>query len=325
MIKRFCIVLSLISLSVASAFGLPQGVSFNISYYDKELYYTNTPIFIKASLVNNSNEVYSFQVADKKVFNLGLKVSSLENISLEPSEDFIREKNDNQPVFFRDVILNPEEEFSFLISLSDFVNVNQAGVYLIQGEFFSHLRANLNTPDYKGQREEIASNTLVLFVRPALSPLEAVKAAVSEEVAGVLRKKEISPDEVVVYMLDARQANEPDKFFLYLDTESLILEDPNYSLAYRTDEKSRLTVLNEYRNFIWKGGSIDIGRIPATFEVLNTNYTPNTGKVLVRIGFNEGNFVVYKDYTFYLRKKDLYWMIYNYSVQNSSIQAKKEN
>lgn len=325
MIKRFCIVLSLLSLSVASTFGLPQGVSFNISYYEKELYYTNTPIFIKASLVNNSNEVYSFQIADKKVFNLGLKVSSLENLSLEPSEHFIREKNDNQPIFFRDVILKPEEEFSFIVSLSDFVAVKEAGVYLIQGDFFSHLRTNLNVQEYQSSMKKVKSNTLVLFVRPAVSPLEVIRASVSEEVSQILRKKEMSPDEVVTYMLEARQANEPDKFFLYLDTESLILEDPSYSLAYRTDEKNRLTVLNEYRNFIWKGASIDIGRIPATFEVLDTNYTPNTGKVLVRIGFNEGNFVVYKDYTFYLRKKDLYWMIYNYSVQNSGIQAKRES
>lgn len=320
MTRRVFMGLSLFILLVASVFALPQGVDFSINFYNKELYYTNSPIFLRASLVNNSNEIYTFRVADKKVFNLGLRIASLENIPLEPSEDFIREKNDNQPVYFREVSLKPNEEFSFVVSLDNFVNLRSSGIYTVQGELYPNLEGEVVL-----REERISSNTLILFVRPATTPAGMIEASVQERVSRILEKRDISPDEVVTYMLQARQMDEPDKFFLYLDVESLILEDPNYSLAYRTNEAARLSMVNDYRDLLWKGGTMELGRRPSTFEIINTSYTPNSGKVIALVAFDEGNFISYKEYTFYLRKKDLYWMVYNYTVQNSNIQVKTTN
>ena len=58
-------------------------------------------------------------------------------------------------------------------------------------------------------------------------------------------------------------------FFLYIDIESLILNDQNKAYLYEQELKSGSSnMLEEYKEYLWSGNSADISKIPSKFFLL---------------------------------------------------------
>ena len=56
--------------------------------------------------------------------------------------------------------------------------------------------------------------------------------------------------------------------------------------------------------------------IPTIFEVAKTTYTRFEGTVQVIEKFAYRDYTEIKRFTYYLRRMDKYWIIYNYQIQN---------
>ena len=304
LVYLFAFVLTSVTINAAD-------VEFTIRYYDKKVYFLDSNIYIKAEIFNNGAETLRFKVSPSRVFNIDFDVRTLTNTALERASNFTTKRSSNQPVFYREVTLEPGERYSVVEDLRNFVTITAPGVYVLQGFYYPELYTR---PDASMFR----SNSLTLSVVPGATEAERAAATIDEESGAILQQLALPPDEVVEYMLRARQRSQWQKFLLYLDLEGLYLQDPDNELEYenRSDEQRRLDLRRFEESLTAETSPEEFLLIPREFEILKTSYTPTEASVLVIEKFRYVDFTEVKEFTYYLRRKDRVWMIYNYEVKN---------
>jgi hypothetical protein len=168
------------------------------------------------------------------------------------------------------------------------------------------------------------SNFLNLNMRPAvIQGPDGIPLEMDIATGAVLVRQRIPPDEVVVYMLTARQQSQWERFFLYLDLETMLQRDAVQRRRYMAEnEAGRRRLVSEYRqnmqNSVIDG---DIVMIPTSFNILRTEYSEDRGTVIVLQRYRMPNFTELRHYTYTLEKRDNYWIIVNYSVQAMGTEA----
>jgi hypothetical protein len=117
-------------------------------------------------------------------------------------------------------------------------------------------------------------------------------------------------------MLNARQRSQWEKFFLYLDLESLYLRNPQRAARYKKlSQIEREEMLENYKTELMQEKvEQEILVIPRNFEILETMYTPVRGSVIVLEYFDYRDYTEKKRYTYYVKKKDKYWLIVDYTL-----------
>jgi hypothetical protein len=314
-VKRLLLLGTLAALIFSlPAFGLEtRGIDFTIRYYEKRIYYVGDPehpVFLEAVITNNSSDTYRFKMSDNRVFSLDFEVTTPTNIRLESAAKFIKLKTSNQPVFYRDVNLAPGEKYGIIVALQDYVRIDEPGLYTVRGMFYPDL-------NLRGSGAAVSSNTLALNMRPEIVFPEE-RAMIEAETGKLLQRQPLPPDEVVDYMLTARQRSQWEKFFLYLDLESLYRAVPSRDERFRrmSEEQQRAT-LDQYRKgLVAETVGEDILVVPASFEILQTAYTPFEATVIVVERFRYPDYTEIKKYTYYLERRDTVWLITDYEVVN---------
>lgn len=333
--RIFCvfIIISLNSLlfsqnslaSSANASTEREALQFSIRFFDKQIYYAGSDIKLKLTLTNRSPETFRFMLAEDKLYTVRFVVKTLSNRILEPSMSFQAKLAANQQIFYRELALKTDEEYSFDVLLNDFINVTEAGSFLIEAAFFPELvRGN-------SEQSVLASNILTLSVRPG-SGISPVKDRIELATQELLRAQKISPDEVINRTLIARQKERWNEFFLYIDLEQLLLMNTEQKKKYeRSGEEARIRMLSEYKTELMKKVTdTDIVIIPASFKIIKTQYQQTSGTVVVEEKFDSfldervnSNFYLVKEYTYKLEKKDDIWYIVSYTVINKGTENKK--
>ena len=287
------------------------GVDVFIQFYNKKIYYVGqNDIFIKITLTNNSRQTFRYNIARNKFFNLDFDVFTPTNIQLKHSDKFIIERKSHQPAFFRELSLEPGEEYGFIVELSDFVALESPGMLVIQALFYPELYMG-NNPLF------IKSNKLTVNVRPTVM-LQDLQVLIETETGKVLERMPLPPDEVVHYMITARQRSQWEKFFLYLDLEKLYTNDSARSVEYRlSTETERLLLLEKFKQALREDRiEQEILVIPDYFQIEHTEYNATRAKVVVIQKFNYRDYTARKRYTYQLDKTDKFWLITGYIVEN---------
>ena len=207
--------------------------------------------------------------------------------------------------------MNRERSFGFILDLDSFVDVSDPGVYILDGRFFS----DLNNKAADG----IESNKLSLTIRPGMYASD-YSDKIDLETGEILRQESLPPDEIVEYLLKARQKNQWNKFFLYLDLKEILLQNDRIRRQFEkmSEEEQRLS-LEEYKEELKTGQmpeNQNIVNIPQDFEILQTSYNSNEATVIVKEVFRNIGFNEIKRYTYYLNKYDNVWKIHRYEVKN---------
>jgi hypothetical protein len=311
-LKRTTLCLLFAVLLAGLAQGETPGVSFSIRFQEKRIYYmgdSQNPVLLEAALANDSDRTFRFKVAENRFFNLDFEVSTPSNQLLDHAQKFIRSKNTNQPVFFRDVSLEPGERYSITVNLNEYVEFRNSGLFAVQGLFYPELSTTPAAP--------LRSNPLSLSLRPAVVFPEE-KARIEAETGALLAREPLPPDEVVSYVLHARQKTQWNKFFLYLDLESLYEGNQARREGYRRlPEEARRTALANFRKQLQeKVVDTDIVMIPSEFDVQKTSYTPFEAEVQVIEKFKQRDFTEVKRFTYNLTRRDRIWLITGYEVVN---------
>ncbi|MEW5814539.1 MAG: hypothetical protein AB1798_03960 [Spirochaetota bacterium] len=308
--KKLVIILSFTLFLISFLHALPEGISFTIRFFDKRIYFPDSQILLKADVANNSPESFSFKVSNLRVFNLDFEVKTLTNRELPHAQQFIIQKNSNQPVFVRDLSLEPDEEYSFVIDLREYIDISAPGVYIVKALFYPDLNKGTDPP-------YLSSNYLNLSIRPPAGVSE-IQAQIDEATGEVLQKEALPPDEVVSYTLHSRQKSQWDKFFLYLDLESLLQKNPDRKRKYqKLSDEDRHAMIRSYKNDLrLEKVDNEIIVIPNEFTILKTEYTPEQGTVQVIEKFKYPDYTEIKRYTYYLKRKDRVWYIYDYEIRN---------
>jgi len=311
---RFGILILLVLTSLSNIYALesPGTVDFSIRFYDRRVYYAETdPIFVQITITNNSPSPYRFKLADDRAFSVDFDIRTMSNRTLQQADSLIRKRTVTGQVFFREVAIESGESFSFIENLCDYINFGQTGSFRVKARIYPELFKS-------GGAQVIESNYLSLTLRPALiKGPDGIPVEMDIATGAVLVKQRIPPDEVVNYMITARQTSQWEKFFLYLDLEAMLRKDPVQGRKFSTEnEEGRRRMINAYRqnlqNAVIDG---DIVVIPTSFDILKTQYNNDEGTVVVLQRYRFPNYTELREYTYYLEKKDNFWSIVNYSVQ----------
>ncbi len=300
-------ILSCVALSAADN----GKVAFDIRYYDKTIYYVNrNNVNLKLTITNNSADTFNFKVADLRGYSIDFEVKTQANTFLPHSEKYTLEKRVNQPVLYRAVSLEPGEDYGFVVDLSDFIELGQPGLFTVQAVFYPDLIVSKSG-------SALRSNLLMLNMRPPIASKE-MEAAIEAETGKALEREAIAPDEVVRYMLTARQKSQWEKFFLYVDLEKLYQRNPTREARYkRMSQEERLAAIEGFRrDLMQESVEQDVLLIPRTFEIVETAYKAANGTVKVLERFAYPDYTEKKRFTYYLEKQDRYWIVTDYDVEN---------
>lgn len=288
-----------------------QNVTVNIRYEDKQIYAPSSEIYIKFTIRNAGSETYRFKLADNRMFNVDFDVRTLSNVPLEPAQEFTLARTSNQQLYYREVALETGEEFSFTEPLHHYVDIPHSGVYVVRARFYPDLVGSSVSPIAAG-------GPLSLSVRPEMSQAEEIQAIVDEQTTDILQRQALPPDEVVSYVLEALQSGNWNRYFLYMDIEGLYRSEASRERSYRSlSEADRMRRLTEYREELQDQLSEPaLSARPTQFQIVRTEYTPTEASVIVDQRFRFPTFTEVKRYTYFLRRTDRIWWIYDYSVQN---------
>jgi hypothetical protein len=304
---------------------LAGGVDFTIRFFDRRIYYVaSDPIYIQATITNNSPLTYRFKLADERAFSIDFDVRTVTNRPLEPADTLIRERTQYQQVFFREIAVEPGESFSFVEDLCSYVKFNEQGSFVVKARIYPELfRPGISrTPvAVNGSPAEsfLESPRLSLSLRPpVITGPDGIPLEMDVATGAVLVRERLAPDLVVDYMLTARQKSQWEKFFLYLDLETMLTRDPVRQRRWLAEsEDGRRRMVEQFHNELQNSqldGNISV--IPSEYTIERTQYNSFEGNVVVTERFRNNYFTEIKRYTYHLNFKDNIWMIVDYSVVN---------
>lgn len=299
-----------------------QMPSVTIRFYDKTVYYPGkgqeNPVLIRFTITNNTSETMRFKLADNRIFSVDFNVVNSKNIRLEHTEEFIRKRSTNQPVFFREISLEPGEEYSFIENIKDYIEIPQSGIYYMDGYFYPELNRHTVMSGDNPYIKPVKSNRLTLEVRPSVGAASLSIVPTDPVTLDSLNRKQIPPDQVITDTIIARQKNSWDEFFLYMDLEEMILRDSSLAKKFISEsEDGRIRMIENYKiSMRNKSAALDIIMVPNKFQIEKTAYTPTEGSVSVIQWFDYSTYSEKKRYTYYLHQKDGIWLIYDYTVDN---------
>ena len=324
--KRFSILISFLLCTslLAAEHNLSMiGAEVTASFYDKTLYYpgmtTDNPINIRITIANKGTGTVRFKLADDRMFSLDFLAVTAKNKPLSSTAECVRKRTVNQTVYFREIALEPGEEYSFIENLKEYVEIETPAVYYVEAHFFPELYEKMTAVAKKSSgKGNIASNKLTVDVKPypGAAQLSSLTQAALE--TSLLNPQSISPDKVVEHTIISRQKNLWDQYFLYMDIEQMLINDPVRNRQYRNESAAmRVQMLENYKMDLRQERiNRDIVAIPNSFEIERTTYTKNEGTVTVIQKFKYDTFTEKKKFTYNLRRRDGIWRIYNYSIEN---------
>jgi hypothetical protein len=289
----------------------------DIRFFDKRVYFfDDSPIFVEVKITNNTAQPWRFSMAQDREFSVDFEMRQLSSRIVPPAESILRRRSSDMRVFFRDITLTPGETFAFTEDLKSYCQIETPGSYIVQAKFYPNL---INT----AAGHPLLSNRLNLNVRkrPATGP-QGIPELLDVDTGAALVRVKLPPDEVVSYTLDARQHAQWEKFFLYLDTEQLMMRDGARNRQWRAEsEEGRQRMLARYREDL-KAARIDenISAVPTEFKIEQTTYNANQGTVVVTERFKVGGYTEIKRYTYYLTLAEGVWTINDYNVLNIGIE-----
>ncbi|WP_370645027.1 hypothetical protein [Treponema denticola] len=289
----------------------------SIRFYDRRIYYpgsgSSEPIFIQISITNNNSETFRFKLADDRSFSIDFGIINSKNRQLQHTVDWMRKRNTNRQIYFREISLEPGETYSFIENLKDYIEITDPGILLVNALFFPELKRYSDNSEL-----HILSNKLSLEIKPAPSAAALGSLPVSQASGEILQTKPIPPDQVIAYLLTARQKSLWEQFFLYMDLEKMISRDPSRNRRFKAEsEAGRMEMIQIYKHELSQERvDKDIAVIPVEFKIEHTGYTDTQAEVKVIEWFEYSNFREKKRFTYFLTSKDGIWTVYDYVVEN---------
>lgn len=310
-ILHVCVYFVLLGLSTVVA----QELTVSIRPYDEDIYFPDSDIYLYVSIRNDTAQTHRFRLADDRSHNLDFLVYNHRNEPVSSAQHGTTPIGVNQ-VYYRTVALEPGDHFSFVESLNSYINIDDPGLYTVSASFFPELRSIPN-------QDRITSNTITLAIRPGETPERRIDERFEAVAERQLSQERLAPDETVERMIQARREGNWERFFLYLNLESLYRQNPDRNRRYTAPsvgEMEQRRMLDEYKEELrdptnpFEAG---LSATPSRFRILQTSYTPTEGTVVAELGFDYDRYREVKRYTYDLqRRRNGYWEVIGYSVTN---------
>ncbi len=316
-IKRtFLLIVSLFTMFGQSlhAKNISSDAEVSIKFYDRTMYYPgdaeNNPVYVHITVSNTSDDTLRFKIADDKMFSIDFVAFNVKKTQLPSTQSLIRKRTTNQTVYFREISLEPGEQYSFRENLKDYLDIKDPSIYYVEMKFYPEL--------YRSKDNALASNRLSLEIMPTPTAASSTQIAVASDSNIILQPEEISPDKVIEQTIIARQKSLWDQFFLYMDLEEMLRRNSTRNAKYTTSSADdRAEMLRTFKaDLMLQRIDYDIVAIPSKFIIETTTYSQTEGTVKVIEWFKNDTYLEKKRYTYYVRQRDGIWQIYDYTVDN---------
>ncbi len=300
-----------LSLLLMCAVGTLHALDVTIQFANRRIYVPGEPVEIRVTVSNPDPEPRRFRLADRRLFTVDFDVRTLTNTVLPRSAQFTMRRSADQAVFFRDVVLEPGEELSFVEDLTDYVNIPGAGTFVVTGRLYPELWSRPSSVP-------LNSNRLTLTVRPSPDGIPEISSRIAADTQDILVREALSPDEVVRTTIEARMRADWNRFFLYMDLESILRRNPVRDRSFRLlSEEEQQREVEEFRQSLQADTlDEDISLTPTEFEILETRFTRTNATVITEQRFAFPTFTEVKEYTYRLERRNDIWIIYDYFVEN---------
>jgi hypothetical protein len=270
---------------------------------------------VQVTVTNGNTAPFRFKLADERIFSVDFDIRNLSNQSLRPADYILRKRSESRNVYFREIVVEPGESFSFVENLRHYAALNDAGSFVVEARIFPELFRETAVSSPRGI--PLQSNRLNLNLRPpALPGQDGIPFQMDVETGAVLARQKLPPDEVISYMLDARIKSQWEKFFLYMDLEAMITNDAaSRRIWFNEAEEGRLRMMAKYMQDM-KASVVDedIALIPSNYRIENTSHNGENAEVVVTQWFRIGRITERRRYTYFLRRRDDIWTIQDYTV-----------
>ncbi len=310
--RTLFLVLTGLLFLASAAYG--EGIEVTIRYFNQSVYFPESDIDVKVTITNHSPDSYRFRLAEERAFSIGFDVHTLTNVALQASQQLVTRRLDAQPVYFREVVLEPGEELSFVENLQHYAAIEQPGMYVVTAHFYPEL---LPRAGAVRAAQRISSNRLALSIRPSPRTVdEAIQARLDHETGEILRRRPIPPDQVIAHTIEARMRDQWERFFLYHNLEEILRSSPTRERRFvQLSEADQRYEIQAYRRRLMEGTvDEDITAVPFRFDILRTTYDRRTATVVADLRFRADGFVEIRRYTYHLQKRDDVWEIVRYNV-----------
>jgi len=291
-----------------------KDAELSIKFYDRTMYYPGdsdeNPVYIHISIANKGSDTLRFKLANDRAFSIDFLAYTVKNNMLAQTNALVKKRTTSNTVYFRDISLEPGEEYSFVENVKDYLTINSPSIYYLELKLYPDL--------YQNKSVSLVSNRLSLEIRPSPAAASSNVIPVENKSASQLQPEEISPDRVIEQTIIARQKTLWDQYFLYMDLEEMLKRDKVRLRKYNNmsaDERGEM--LRTFKSQLMQNRiDNDIVAIPSKFEIETTNYSQTEGTVKVLEWFKNDTYTEKKRYTYYVRQRDGSWLIYDYSVEN---------
>lgn len=313
MVRRHAtIVLILVLLLGAAAAAAAQNLDVAIRLYNEEVYFPDSPVYVHVQVTNPTAHSIQFRLADDRTFNLDFVVARRDNRPLERTEEFSIRRATNQ-VFFRTVVLEPGERFSFVEPLHHYVTLGDPGTYTVHARFYPQLSRHAGS-------DAVPSNSLAVTVRPGFTTQVRQEMLFEAVVQQELQRVRLSPDEIVDAMIDALRQSNWERFFLNLNLEKIYRQATERDRRFRLlGEEQQLEEIRAFRTSLMESPAsrdAELVLIPDHYEILETTYTPTDGRVTVMMYYDYDRFRERRRYTFRFQRRNGFWEVIGYQVDN---------
>jgi hypothetical protein len=278
-----------------------------------KIFKQNDNIYLDIKLINNSPSPVSTFISDDKKYCFDFQILTMQNQEIEHSKDYITSFHRVQTIFKSKIDLEPNQGYSYKISLNDYFEMDKTGQFYIKGFYYPELKNS----DNKDQKT-LMSNQLTINIKPKDLEEKFISEKKSVEEEKRLNAEKRAPDEIIEYMLNARMNKEWEKYFLYLDLEKLILTNNLFKNNFlKADSEKQKELIAQFKIYLQKDTIDDISYLPHSYEIVKTEYFPNgKGKVEVIIQHKYIDYIQKKYYTYFLYKREKIWYVYSYEVMN---------
>lgn len=304
------VIIGVLLFLVSAASIQAQSLHMSLRLFNETVYFPSSRIHVYVTVRNESASSVAFRLADNRMFNLRFDARDVANRTVPGAREFTIGRMANQ-VYYRTVVLQPGEEISFTEELTRYVTFEQTGTYTVTGRFFPELEQSAAAPS-------VTSNPISVTIRPGHTPAIAQEARFEAILEQQPIRRQMSPDDVVSHMIDARRASNWEQFFLYLNIEKLYRQSDERDRRFRRlSEQERLEELVGFRDLLRSDGRENLlVQIPSDFEILETTYTPTQGSVAARLYFDFPTYQEIRLYTYQVERRNGFWEIIGYTVVN---------
>ncbi len=169
-----------------------KDLDFKIKFFNQSIYRVNSNVFIEVSLSNTSDSVLTLEIGDINSFGFDFDVTDTTNIKVKRPIEYVKMRSKNVAIPVRNMSLRPNEKFSAVVNLNQFVKFSKDGVYFVKGVFF---------PDISDPSKKKESNIITLFLNDSFDEnpgsIDLVNLSENKDIQDILKKKNCLPTKLL--------------------------------------------------------------------------------------------------------------------------------